>query len=639
MGEKEELTRAAPCSAGTPSPPHWASSARATSWRPQKIAVALAVLSCLAILHLPRLLSFGGRAFLGHRASCGGARGRDDGSVTYPGERIAWAPCGEIGGKPLECSALKVPVDQFNATASSSSPGGLTFELPLIRLRGGPGATQNLLTNPGGPGASGVDFLRVAGAELSASVGDGFHLLSFDPRGVGGSRPRPECYPAADDHDDHGGRGRGPADAARAAHPLAHDGQRPEDAGEVRAWAANFAKVCAEGGGGSSGGEYARFLNTPQTAADMNSILDAVGQADMVYWGFSYGTLLGQTYAALFPERSRRIIIDGVVNAHEWYDSRLNEQSLEDAERVFAGFTDECVAAGEERCALAGSGKTGAGLRAELLDLVAGLRVQPVDVYVSREQHGVITAEQVLLNAIFVALYTPQSWPALADRLAELLAGNATGFFLQYGLQKSLVEILGDVNTFIKMNDGTSGPDGWPAGRDAFLDIMEPYWASSLFGQSQGRVYYLKQQWVIPRTHNFSFADAAGASGDDPGAIKTAHPLLILNTSYDPVCPLSSAKVARELFEGSQIVELKAYGHCSAVLPSACIDRHVRAYLYNGTVPEKHTVCEADGIYFPPPARESEEQVSGVYGVRTEVDGNKYHALNELNQMRIMGLY
>ncbi|KJZ68544.1 hypothetical protein HIM_12061 [Hirsutella minnesotensis 3608] len=98
--------------------------------------------------------------------------------------------------------------------------------------------------------------------------------------------------------------------------------------------------------------EYGKYINTPQTAADINSILDAVGQQNLVYWGTSYGTVLGQTYAALFPERCGRIVLDGVVNYFEWYKNLLPESAYSGMRRVLDGFFDECVKAGG-RCSLA----------------------------------------------------------------------------------------------------------------------------------------------------------------------------------------------------------------------------------------------------------------------------------------------
>lgn len=104
--------------------------------------------------------------------------------VSYPGEEIYWRDCTEPEDQnAFECSTIQVPMDQFNHTSSDK-----VFTIPLIRNRGKDGS-PNVLTNPGGPGESGVYWLRVMAQELRDIIGEDFHLLSFDPRGVGDSVP------------------------------------------------------------------------------------------------------------------------------------------------------------------------------------------------------------------------------------------------------------------------------------------------------------------------------------------------------------------------------------------------------------------------------------------------------------------
>jgi hypothetical protein len=115
------------------------------------------------------------------------------GLQTYIGEKLTWEACGDVKGRPVECSTMTVPMDQFNATNS----GDKVFTIPLIRMRG-KNATQNLLLNPGGPGGSGIEFPSRRGEQLSTIVGEELHLLSFDPRGVNKSTPSATCYPDKD---------------------------------------------------------------------------------------------------------------------------------------------------------------------------------------------------------------------------------------------------------------------------------------------------------------------------------------------------------------------------------------------------------------------------------------------------------
>ncbi|GLA13885.1 hypothetical protein AnigIFM62618_011302 [Aspergillus niger] len=142
---------------------------------------------------------------------------------------------------------------------------------------------RHIFLNPGGPGASGVGFLRGSAYDLNKLIGEGFHLLSFDPRGVSGSIPKAVCYPS---------------NSERAAAFASTPWDLKFQAGEMYTRAENKAKACED-----MMGEHGKYISTPQIAADMNSILDAIGQQQMYYWGLSDGTTLGQTYTQMFPER------------------------------------------------------------------------------------------------------------------------------------------------------------------------------------------------------------------------------------------------------------------------------------------------------------------------------------------------
>ncbi|OTB07251.1 hypothetical protein M426DRAFT_71891 [Hypoxylon sp. CI-4A] len=447
---------------------------------------------------------------------------------TYPGEQISWQQCAEVKGRPIECSSVKVPIDQFTGTNS----GNKTFTIPLVRMRGH-NATKNLFLNPGGPGTSGTEFLYRAGEQLRTIVGEGFHLLSFDPRGVNASRPQATCYPDADTR-----RSR----------------SRPHDIGV--------------------------------TAADLNNILDAVGQESLYYWGFSYGTTIGQTYATLYPGRAERVIIDGVENQFSWYEGLLSTDTFHDTERVWDGFLEECMKAGEN-CKLSSLAESKDTLKEKLFSFTEQLKGSPISVYVNNTVYGTLDYETIWYRAIFRALNKPATWYDLADRLAKLMQGNATEFFLAYAFRDPWTSE-GDATEFVSFNDGYSGAPYWPQDLKSLLGIVNPYINESFFAPAEVGNYYIKQQWQMPRSH--SYVPYEG--------VKTAHPLLILSTTYDPVCPLKSARVAHAAFEGSRIVEVQGYGHCSIAVPSTCLARHVSAFLYNGTLPDGHTKCEVDGPYF-----------------------------------------
>lgn len=501
-------------------------------------------------------------------------------AIRYHGEHISWEPCGTIADRTVECSSIDVPMDQFNASNSINK----TFSVPLIRMRG-KNATHSILLNPGGPGGSGLNFLHRRGPQLHTIIGEGFHLLSFDPRGINQSLPLADCYPSAE---------------ARQALSPVRAKKVVEDSGELWAWTANHVRACAD-----NLGEYAPYINTPQTAADMNSILDAIGQTDMYYWGFSYGTLLGQTYATLFPDRSSRVIIDGVVNQFDWYNSPLDVEAFADTDRVFAGFVDECIKAGPSKCPLADLADNQEALTDKILATVKALGDDPVSVYINSTAYGILDDWTILQGAIFISMYQPPRWYDLASNLASLLKGNATDAFLTYSFSPPNdwnTTHRGDALEFVMFNDGASGPENFPKDRRSFVDLLVPFFNQSLFSASEYDSYFKKRAWKIPRIHDYN------PKRHGP-AVKTRHPLLILSTTYDPICPLISAKSAHESFHGSKLVEVQGYGHCSVAVPSMCVARYVRDFFYDGRLPEEnHVKCEVDGEpYFVKPKEAGEE--------------------------------
>ncbi|KAJ5570452.1 uncharacterized protein N7459_009882 [Penicillium hispanicum] len=489
--------------------------------------------------------------------------------LEYDGEKIKWESCGELKNTPLECSTLHVPMDQFDPKKS----GDRTFTIPLIRMRG-ENATKNLLLNPGGPGGGGFDLIYRMGEHLKVLVGEGFHLVSFDPRGVNSSTPLASCYPDA---------------------PTRHDLSRVRswdvlvDSPEIYAWTHNFVQACTE-----TMGEYAKYINTPQTAADMNSILDALGQDDMFYWGFSYGSVLGQTYAGMFPERSERVIIDGVVDQFEWYGGLFEAYSQVDADKVLDGFLEECFKSGDSNCSLSLLATSKEDLHEKVLSYMEKLREQPISVYINNTLYGLLDYNQIWYNGVFPALLKPYTWSSLAENLHQLMQGNATAAFLAYG-KGEVLSYQHEAYEVVTLNDGLSGPKHWPQDRKSFLnnDKIISSLNQSLFGPSQHKLLSIRQQWTVPKTHTYV----------PRKAVKTASPLLILSTTYDPVCPLGAARAAEAGFEGSQVVEVKGYGHCSPAVPSLCATKILRQFLYEGHLPQTYTQCEVDLPYFREPRK------------------------------------
>jgi pimeloyl-ACP methyl ester carboxylesterase len=494
-----------------------------------------------------------------------------DGAVTYPGEHISWMPCGDVTGHLVECSSMKVPIDQFNETNS----GDKTFNLSVARLRGNNtnGDSKNIFYNPGGPGASAVGYLFEVGSQLISIVGEDFNIIAIDPRGINGSTPIGSCYATED---------------VRAAMNNVPMNDLVTDAPFFGSWAPNFAKSCAQ-----TSGEYGNYINTPQVAADMNSVLDAIGQEDMWYWGQSYGTLLGQTYAGLFPNRTGRMAIDGVVNQAGWYNETF-QPDYKDGKRVFWGFCDECIKAGKEACPLAALADDADSLNQAIEIFGAKIKANQMAVYVNATDFGSVGYANLWYYGISPSLYKAISFQSLAVILSEAMLGNASLAYLAYGGSLAITDFRlpkDESIYFYRLNDGLSGAKFWPHDNEGMINVLEPFYDVNPLTYAANSFYWAKARWQIPKTH--SYVPRQG--------VKTKYPLLILSTQYDPVCSWDSANAALSDFAGSRLVTLDAYGHCTFYQNSDCANNYVKEYFVNGTMPSPGATCQVGkDQYFPP---------------------------------------
>lgn len=300
----------------------------------------------------------------------------------------------------------------------------------------------------------------------------------------------------------------------------------------------------------------------------MNIILDALGQQDMYYWGFSYGSLLGQTYAMMFPERSERIIIDGIVDIFEWYNELLRPSQFESRAAVIDGFFEECFKTKNALSTLATDAK-------QLQYKVMHFLDTPVTV-----DNGGILDKYSLYDGLLHDLFFHERWELLASRLAALLQGDPMPVFQAYG-QKKPPSIEGII---IRCNDMVSGKDKWPQGQDLLKlisHLLEKYPddASDIMQE-----YFTRAQWRIPKSHDF----------EPPTITETKHPLLILSMTYDTFTPLSSAHKSNEAFVGSRVVEISGCGHTSLAVRSEASAGYVRRFLNEGTLPDENVYCETE---------------------------------------------
>ena len=466
---------------------------------------------------------------------------------------LDWASCvGAVGALiDLECATLTVPLDY-------RAPDGTTIDIAVARIAAPDDDARigSLVFNPGGPGGSGIEFLTSAAPLVPPELGQRFDLVSFDPRGVGAS-----AAIACDvDFDDD-------------VTLLAPD----DDAG----WDALVAE--AEGRVETCSAESAAlepYLGTNNAARDLDELRAALGDDQLSYVGFSYGTRLGATYAELFPERVRALVLDGAVKPTD--DSALI--GLEQGpgfDAALESFAADCDA--DADCSLAELGPA--------LDVYEALVEEIADVgsFATDDDGRVLTPGELQLGVV-AALYSTQLWPVLADAL----------FVADTEQDGSLLQVLAD-SYLGRQPDG-----GYDNSQLAGLVINcadEPRRPS---------VDEVRVQAGLSADASRYFGDFLRASTGcigtadalDPIAIgpaEGADPILVIGTTGDPATPYEWAVELADVLASGVLYTVEAEGH-TAFLSVPCVEAVVIGYLVALELPDAGSSCSAeaaDDVFAP----------------------------------------
>ncbi|KAJ7499674.1 TAP-like protein-domain-containing protein [Mycena latifolia] len=488
-----------------------------------------------------------------------------------PSEELVWTDCySDI----QQCARLKVPLDYRN-------PEGASAAIAMVRIHSvvphdsssyrGP-----ILLNPGGPGTSGVDFIARRGAQISTIVGPEFDVIGFDPRGIGRSTPRVSFFETRSER----AIWLGNADAKAVSLNASAD-----------AVARAYARAIIEGQlAGERDVGSLRFINTDHTARDMLRIVQAHGMEKIQYWGFSYGSVLGATFASMFPDNVGRLVIDGVADSENYFATEWSN-SLRDTDKVWSAFIDGCVATGPQRCPF--FSPTAAEISENVDKLYTSLRDRPIPVR-TNVSFGLVDYS-VMRRVIFQALRTPYAtFPALAQALADLSAGNATALFNlseepPFGCacneSQYRFESVSDTGTAVRCNDGKRM-------YSTYEDILAHY-------ETMREMSEWADVWEPIRMGCLAWPGFPKDNFRGPFIANTSFPLLLVGNTADPVTPLWSAYKMSKGFNGSVVLTQDSTGHCSISGPSICTQKHIRKYFLEGSLPEPGTVCPVIGSPFP----------------------------------------
>jgi pimeloyl-ACP methyl ester carboxylesterase len=465
--------------------------------------------------------------------------------------RIVWRNC----GVRLQCARLRVPLDWRR-------PNRKQIELAVIQhLASRPNARiGSMFINPGGPGESGVELVRNAGAELDAWGAGRFNVVSWDPRGTNASDPV-RCF------------------TSQASEKRFWRGvQIPTTATQSRAYerkAIDLAHRC-----GRVSGKLLAHISTADSARDLDYLRRLVGDRRLTYVGISYGSFLGQTYANMFPGRVRAMMLDSIVDQKAWVQSAeaRNAATVAPTAEVFKQFLALCQRAGRARCALAGHPETAARRVARLFRRA---RRAPIPAP-HADPAGQLSYSDLLLTTLS-PLRTPEAWPRYAQELDAAANGDASAL-------EDAARTVRTPGAFSKATTSAAiqcldGPARGPvsAWRKVIRHLTK---LSELSGPFQGWT-----QWA-PCAANWPARSTDRYTG--PWNRRTKNPILLINNLYDPSTGYRGAQRAERLLGNAVLLTNAGYGHPSYADPSRCIEHWRVRYLVHLITPPLGTVCQPD---------------------------------------------
>ena len=443
--------------------------------------------------------------------------------ATPLGAPAVFVPC----DGSFECAQITVPVDY-------RAPNGPTITIGIVRqpAKDQAGKVGTLLVNPGGPGGSGIE--TVESGQVPAAAADRFDVIGFDPRGVG--RSSALACPVGPDTPYYGDPDPGdPADEAATAQSVER-----------------YDQAC-----GDAYRQLLPYLGTRDVARDMDAIRNALGQPQISYLGFSYGTSIGQVYGQLFPQRVRAMVLDGVVDVTLPGLDPSQAQSFENSLRQFAA-----------DCATRSDCEAGPDAIAMLDRVGAKVEAAPLPV------PGMTPLSPGLLElGVVLPLYSKDNWPVLAKALKAADDGDGGPF-------RRLAAKYFEGSNSDTYNAVTCLDNSWPRQpQDVFAqaraaELRAPHFSGNVLVSG-----LTCAQWPVPQD---PLTPPSGAG---------LPPTLVLGTTNDPATPYQNSVSLVGRLPGSALLTNRGDGHTIYGQGKPCIDTQVNAYLISLALPAPNAVC------------------------------------------------
>jgi pimeloyl-ACP methyl ester carboxylesterase len=454
--------------------------------------------------------------------------------VPDKGRLSAWKGC----GSGFQCATLTVLLD-------AKRPALGTVGLALTRHKAtGSHRIGSLITNPGGPGASAVDWLKGSYEDFPAAVRSRFDLVTFDPRGVGHSAPV-RCL------------------STRELDVYFHLDPVPDDAAERTALAAGNEKLDA--GCGRRSGRVLPYVDTQIVAQDLDRVRQAVGDAKLTYVGYSYGTAIGAAYLDQFPTLVRAMVLDGALDPRLTWDGFLRGQSA-GFDGALAAFLKDCQ---ETDCAFRDA--VSGDLTKAFDDLAAKVDKHDLPGDGSRT----VGPDEFTLG-VGAGLYSRRyGWPAIADALASAAHGDG-------------MQLLALFDSYVERDDS------------GYANLSESNFAVNCIDRPWPRTqapYYALAAEVAKTAPRFGPAIALSGLGciawptpakgrPHPVTAPGSPAVVVIGTTRDPATPYAwSQALAAQLSKGVLLTHVGDGHTVYRVGAPGCILRPVADYLLSLRVP------------------------------------------------------
>ncbi|MDI1445678.1 alpha/beta hydrolase [Polyangium sp. 6x1] len=467
--------------------------------------------------------------------------GADPDPAPTPKPAISWEDCG--GG--FECATFSVPVHH-------DAPDGRTFSIPLVRRPAAVPSARigSLLVNPGGPGGSGVGWVRGAQIALPQPIKDRFDLVGFDPRGQAGSTPLIDCV------DDLG--------------PVVGLDPTPDDDAERAALIAGadaFAAACK-----ARSGDLLPFVGTNNVARDMDLLREALGDEKLTYLGLSYGTFLGTIYAEAYPDRVRAIVLDGAIDPTVSGDAFIKGQAL-GFEAELEAFLAACAA--NTSCAFHSGGDPWSAYDA----VKAAIEASPLPAPPGSAR---TLGPGELLYGVAQPLYNKAQWKFLAQALALAATGDGSGL-LAFADAYVARSADGTYGASFEVYYGVTSIDNvFPHDPQVYRTLTDELQAKApRIGAYLPATALPSAHWPIPPWRSNTPVSADGAA-----------PILVVGATGDPATPYPWAVSLAAQLSSGVLLTRDGPGHVSFLRGITCIDQAITDYLVDLVVPAEGTTCK-----------------------------------------------